>query len=241
MHTSFEQYSDILLTAYQTSVCADDFATKKTEILNEIFYHYNITADDVLFVGFSPGMLKITNRNIFVTQVSKEVCDFLSEKNVVYTYVDFDTIKEKSFPTVIAFDEYFTFANEDLEQREMVDRLMAIAQGHVITTLKDYKNQDYREKEFSYPVMIQNQDENKIFFEHYLHDQADRNLNQGTIYIVDNEGVTLVGPFNRRAMFFKQLAKFSLDAGAKNFLVHKNLMYKSTIKKNYEHIITIEI
>ncbi|NBW58034.1 hypothetical protein EBR43_09720, partial [bacterium] len=48
------------------------------------------------------------------------------------------------------------------------------------------------------------------------------------------------GPFARRNMYFKQLAKFSMDAGAENFYVHKNLMYKSLIKKNYEHIITIK-
>jgi len=41
-------------------------------------------------------------------------------------------------------------------------------------------------------------------------------------------------------MFFKQLAKFSIDAGAVNFLVHKNLMYKSLIKKNYEHVVSIQ-
>jgi len=241
MHTSFEQYSDILLTAYQNSVCADDLATKKTEILNEIFHHYNITSDDILFVGFSPGILKIVNCNIYVTQVSKSVRDFLDKSNVSYTYIDFDTIGNKSFPTAVAFDEYFTFAREDTEQRELVDRLIGIVTGHIITTLKDYKNQDYREKEFSYPVMIKNNEDTKIFFEHYQSDQTDRNLSKGTIYIVDNEGVTLIGPIDRRTMFFKQLAKFSLDAGAKNFLVHKNLMYKSTIKKNYEHIITIEI
>jgi hypothetical protein len=47
------------------------------------------------------------------------------------------------------------------------------------------------------------------------------------------------GPFARRAMFFKQLAKFSHDAGAVGYNVHKNLMYKSLIKKNYEHVISI--
>ena len=41
-------------------------------------------------------------------------------------------------------------------------------------------------------------------------------------------------------MFFKQLAKFVYDAGAANFTVHKNLMYKSLIKKNYEHVISVQ-
>jgi hypothetical protein len=40
-------------------------------------------------------------------------------------------------------------------------------------------------------------------------------------------------------MYFKQLAKFSMDAGASDFIVHKNLMYKSVIRKNYEHVISI--
>jgi hypothetical protein len=49
----------------------------------------------------------------------------------------------------------------------------------------------------------------------------------------------VTGLFARRSMYFKQMAKFSIDAGAKEFYVHKNLMYKSLIKKNYEHVISI--
>ena len=51
--------------------------------------------------------------------------------------------------------------------------------------------------------------------------------------------LTYNGPYLRRALYFKQLAKFSHDAGAVGFNVHKNLMYKSLIKKNYEHVISI--
>jgi hypothetical protein len=138
-------------------------------------------------------------------------------------------------------DEYFTFAGTDRDQRDLVVRLTSLAQDFVVTTLRDYKNQDYREKEFSYPISIRGDNTKKIFFEQYEYDTVDRNSCVGTNYIVDDESVMLVGPFNRRAMFFKQLAKFSLDAGAQSFLVHKNLMHKSIIKKNYEHIITIKL
>jgi hypothetical protein len=41
-------------------------------------------------------------------------------------------------------------------------------------------------------------------------------------------------------MYFKQLAKFSTDAGAGGFSVHKNLMYKGLTSKGYEHVITIK-
>jgi hypothetical protein len=59
------------------------------------------------------------------------------------------------------------------------------------------------------------------------------------VYDMQGNDVKITGPFARRSMFFKQMAKFSIDAGAKEFYVHKNLMYKSLIKKNYEHVISI--
>lgn len=241
MSTSFEKYSDILLEAYTSSARADDLASKKKEILDELFNFFDAEPVDVLFVGFSPGLLKVTDKKIVVTQVSETVRDFLDKKGVNYTYVDFDSLNSlKEFDVVVAVDEYFTFAETDKEQRDMVNKLAGLTRGFIITTLKDYKNQDFKEKEFSYPISVKGAEDKKIFFEHYEYDQTDRNTFLGTSYIVDNDSVVVVGPFGRRAMFFKQLAKFSLDAGAQNFLVHKNLMHKSIIKKNYEHIITIK-
>jgi hypothetical protein len=241
MSTSFEKYSDILLEAFQSNNRAGDLASKKKEILTELFNFYDVAPDSVLFVGFSPGILKITEHKIFVTQVSDSVCSFLTKQGIDYTYVDFGNLKDKQFSAVVAVDEYFTFAETDKDQRDLVIRLTELAQDFVVTTLRDYKNQDYREKEFSYPVTVRGDTTKKIFFEQYEYDPLDRNYCLGTNYIVDDESVMLVGPFNRRAMFFKQLAKFSLDAGAQSFLVHKNLMHKSIIKKNYEHIITIKL
>jgi hypothetical protein len=242
MSTPFEKYSDILLEAYVSSDRADDLATKKKEILDDLFGFFSAKPVDVLFVGFSPSLLKITDQKLYITQISETVRSYLTEQGVLYTYVDFDSLTPtKSFSAVIAVDEYFTFAETDVDQREMVDRLISLTSDFIITTLKDYKNQDFREKEFSYPVSIKARENKKIFFEQYEYNHIDRNVCVGTNYVVDDDSVMVVGPFNRRAMFFKQLAKFSLDAGAKSFLVHKNLMHKSIIKKNYEHIITIQL
>jgi hypothetical protein len=242
MTTSFEKYSDILLEAYQSNSRSDELGSKKKEILDKIFSFYNLDVTNTLFIGFSPALLKFKEYDICVTQISDAVRGFLTKQMVSYTYVDFDRIKEKQFKAVIAFDEYFTFAESDEEQRELVKRLVSLSNKFVLTTLKDYKNQDFKEKEFSNPIALKDHNESKkIFFEHYEYNQPDRNNFLATNYIVDDESVMLVGPFCRRAMYFKQLAKFGLDAGARNFLVHKNLMYKSVVKKNYEHIITIEI
>ena len=90
MTTSFEKYSDILLEAFQSSARSDDLASKKKEILDELFNFFEVRPSNVLFVGFSPGILKVTEQKIFVTQVSDAVKDFLEEKGVNFTFVDFE-------------------------------------------------------------------------------------------------------------------------------------------------------
>lgn len=239
--SSFEKYSDILLEAFQSNFRHDDISLKKKEILDDVFAHYDIEPVDILFVGFSPGILKSSDRKISVTLISKEVIEFLNKSGVRYDYINFDDIKPKQFSVVIAADEYFTFAISDTEQRNLVESLISISRDFIITTLRDYKNQDFKEKEFSHPVIVKGQEGKKIFFEHYDYDMLDKNVTYGTNYIIDDDSLLMIGPFTRRAMYFKQLAKFSLDAGAVSFLVHKNLMHKSIIKRNYEHIITIKI
>jgi len=79
----------------------------------------------------------------------------------------------------------------------------------------------------------------KIFLEYHHYDYNDKNAWTTTVYEMQDKNTIVTGPFDRRSMFFKQMAKFSIDAGAKEFYVHKNLMYKSLIKKNYEHVISI--
>lgn len=80
-----------------------------------------------------------------------------------------------------------------------------------------------------------------MFFEFHDWNFKDRSAWKSWMFEITNPETTVVeyGPYDRRTMYFKQLAKFSKDAGAQDFLVHKNLMYKSMVRKNYEHVISI--
>jgi len=120
-----------------------------------------------------------------------------------------------------------------------VSEICNLATEYVITTCRDYKNQDFKDREFSIPALIKNNGSNNIFLEFHEYNATDRNNWQTYNYQISNNQLTVRGPYARRAMFFKQLAKFGHDAGATGFTVHKNLMYKSLIKKNYEHVISI--
>lgn len=241
MLQSFATYTNISVNALDFNPKSQDIVLKKQEILTSIAAHYNDSPVSILFVGFSSLILGITYKQIFVTNVTENTKKFLDKKGIKYTYIDFKDISKhkKQFNWVIASDEFFTFAETEEQQRLSIELIASLAKNLVVTTLRDYKNQDFKDREFSQPLVVHNYNNHKIFLEYHHYEFNDKNAWNTSVYELDNADSQTHGPFNRRSMYFKQMAKFSLDAGAKNFLVHKNLMYKSLIKKNYEHVISI--
>ncbi len=240
MTSVFEKYNDIILDAFQSFQKPEDIILKKKDILDQVVNYYNLKPTNILFVGFNPAIFKITGMNVYISDISDAVFAYLEHQGVKFTRVDVNNLEPKLIDVTVALDEYFTFADSDTGQKNSVNALCSITRNILVTSLKDYKNQDYKEREFSHPLSIKNTSDRKIFFEGYDYDPVDKNVFYGVNYILDDEGIMTAGPFTRREMFFKQLAKFCIDAGAKNFLVHKNIMYKNLIKRNYEHLITIE-
>lgn len=238
---NFIRYSDALLSAIRQSNKDQDIINKKQDILDNIYQFHNFVPSTTLFVGFSPAILSKRNGKVSVTNISAEVKDYLDSCNIDYNYVPEIELPGKKFDVVIAMDEYFTFANTDTEQQNTVKQICNLANEFVVSTLRDYKNQDFKDREFSIPAVIRNGNKNSVYSEFHDWDMTNRTNWSTTVYEISNPDHNLVtyGPFERRTMYFKQLAKFSMDAGASDFVVHKNLMYKSLIKKNYEHVISI--
>ena len=238
---SFESYTDCILQAFIKHTKPAEVLKKKQEILEGVAEFYNFSPDSVLYVGFNPAILVDNSPHISVTHISQAARDFLKSKGVKFNYIKTDSFKEfyKAFDVVIALDEYFTFAQSDLDQQNLVQELSNLAREYLITTCRDYKNQEFKEREFSIPALIRGT-ENQIFLEFHNYSVNDRNSWLTEVYHICKNNLNTFGPYNRRAMFFKQLAKFSSNAGSSGFCVHKNLMYKSLIKKNYEHVISIQ-
>jgi hypothetical protein len=241
MPQGFASYSNISVSALEFNPRSQDIVQKKQEIISAISTHYNATPSSVLFIGFSPMILGSACKNISVTGLTEDGKNYLDASGVKYTYIGADDLVKykKAFSWVVACDEYFTFAGTEEEQRAGVEAAADLAKDLIVTTLRDYKNQDFRDREFSQPLAVYNHKQSRIFVEHHDYDFNDKNSWATTVYELEGESAAMYGPFARRSMFFKQMAKFSNDAGANNFYVHKNLMYKSLIKKNYEHVITI--
>lgn len=241
MAQDYAAYTEISVNALKFNPKSKEVIERKQEILNTISDHYRASPTSVLFYGFSPLIMATTAKQISVTNISDQTKKYLDSQAVKYTYIDSVDLPKhkKQFNWVVAGEEYFTFAHTEEQQRISVEVLAELAKDLIVTTLKDYKNQDFKEREFSQPLAVRNGRDSKIFLEYNAYDFDEKNSWGTSVYELQGTESKVYGPFSRRSMYFKQLAKFSIDAGAKNFYVHKNLMYKSLIKKNYEHVITI--
>jgi hypothetical protein len=240
---TFANYTDAVLSALIFNPRFDDVVARKQEILDGVYRTENLEPTSILFVGFNPAILSCRAKSISVTEISDKAQQFLLGRGVKFTYIDPVKLSQhkKQFQCVIAMEEYFTFAESDQEQQDKIAKMCSLATSFVISTIRDYKNQDFKDRDFSTPALVRNGSENKIFVESHDWDLKDRTRWNTMVYeILADNSLTTYGKFERRTMFFKQLAKFSMDSGAVNFLVHKNLMYKSLIKKNYEHVVSIQ-
>lgn len=241
--TKFDSYTDSILSAFNRNSHAQDVINKKNEIIIGVYDFYNLAPESILFVGYNPAIIASTVGDIAITEISAEAQKSLTDRGVKFRYIDYVDLHkyQKGFDVVVALDEYFTFAQSDTEQQHQIKLFCSLAREFLISTLKDYKNQDYKDREYSQPVLVRSGPSKTTYIESHDWDLKDRASWKTAVYEIDqsiNE-LTTYGPFSRRTMYFKQLAKFSLDSGASNFLVHKNLMYKSLVKRNYEHVISI--
>lgn len=234
--STFTEYSDIIFNAYNLHSKTKEIVERKNEILDRITEYYNAGVESILFVGFNPAILAAKAKKISVTQVSDTVLTWLKQQNPSIELLD--NVTEK-FDMVVAFDEFLTFANTDDQQRDLINSLCNLSNGLVVTTVKDYKNQEFKDREYSQPAIIRSKEKMTAFTEIHDWQADDKNAWTTGVYELSSANSQCHGIYNRRALYFKQLAKFSMDAGATGFLVHRNLMYKSLLKKNYEHVISI--
>jgi hypothetical protein len=237
----FEIYTECIFQSFLTHPKKTEILKRKTEILNEVAAYHNFSPETVLYIGFNPAVLVDQARNIFVTCITDETQKYLKSQAINFKYIPYEKLVDysKAFDVVIALDEFFTFADSDVDQKNNILLISELTKEYFVTTCKDYKNQDFKDREFSFPALIRGTNSKSIYLEFHDHDIKDKNTWTTEVFEITSNVLNTYGPFARKSLFFKQLAKFSSDSGAVGFTVHKNLMYKSLIKKNYEHVISI--
>ena len=235
---NFNSYNHILITAFLDNFKQQEIISRKIQLISQVYDHYEFRPGSELYIGFNPAVLVSKPGKAYIMGITDQDYNTLQKLGCTAQKID----KISDLPVVvdsaISGDEFYTFFDDELNQRKFLSDLRTATTRVCMTTLRDYKNQDFKEREFSFPALIKNEDGYQIYLEYHDHDPKLKNSWQTMIYAIDNQNTQVHGPFPRRAVFFKQLAKFAADAGFSNFLVHKNLMYKSIIRKNYEHVIS---
>ena len=239
MKCEFTKLSDAVVSAFKAYQRQDDLIKKKSDLIKSVINSHTSNPETILFLGFDPWILgDWSDQEIFVGSITSDVARFLEEREVIYTRIYEDEMYTTiPLDIVVAADEFLTYT-PGIEQRDIVNLMAELTNEVFITTVRDYKNLPQHTRDFSNPTVIKNDESFSVFQE--FHNYEYKVKNKWTSYVYENGANTATyGPFQRQPMFFKQLAKFGFDAGAIDFKVHKDLMFKSLLKKNYEHIISV--
>jgi hypothetical protein len=145
----------------------------------------------------------------------------------------------QTFDYVFATDEYFTKSLTEAEQILSIQEISKLTKVALYTTLKDYRNMPASQRFFQEPFSVKTPQGEAVIIRKRDWNKTDKQQWTNREWIIQNDKLTVCTPVECRTMYFKQLAKFSSDAGAKNFQVEKKQMYKPLFSKSFEYIICI--
>tara|TARA_R110000824_G_C15080510_1_gene664357 strand:- start:72 stop:764 length:693 start_codon:yes stop_codon:yes gene_type:complete len=145
----------------------------------------------------------------------------------------------ETFDYTFAADEHFTKSSTEAEQVMAIEALSKLTNIALYTTLKDYRNMHASQRFFQEPFEVKTPAGEAIIIRKRDWNKSDRQQWTNREWIIQNDELIVCAPIECRTMYFKQLAKFSSDAGAKNFQVEKKQMYKPLFSKSFEYIICI--
>lgn len=232
MNTEFQKYNRSVSEAFFSLIKTQDLINKKTDNFRSIIENSPSAGKTVLHTGFGPIAVGLKQAGFDVYLTDTTITKFEG--------LDFKLLDpSKTYDYVIAPDEYFTYASTEEEQKKLIGDLSNFTKTMLVTTLADFKNITGNDKEFSEPQSYRTKDGSVIYLE--KHKFISRSSWNTKVYKIDeHDSLSIIGPINRHALFFKQLARFSNDNGASEFLFQKTMMYKGMLKKNYEHVIAIK-
>jgi hypothetical protein len=207
----------------------------KADIFIKLIRSLDASAETILLASFNPIALHLAKVYDVTVVCSTDLSDIFDMSNIKIV----SDLTQQKYDIVLAVDEYLTYGDSETSQRDLLDKIAAITDGWLITTLQDYKNFAPHKKNQIDAIGV-NGDHNYIMLENSLADRLDKQVwNHYWCCIRDHVEITTIGPTKRRTMYFKQLAKYSSDAGSKQYVIQKNLLYKGFFSRNFEHIITV--
>lgn len=190
-----------------------NFATKKTQKqLAQIFLELGHSPKNVLSLGYeNAGSIALK--------------------------ADYDT--DKKYDTVLAFDEYFTYADDEDSQRQMIDSAAKKLNpgGVLLASMRDYRNNPVHKRNLGDSSYININNVHNVIVEINTPNSNDSQSWEQTNFVIKNDDAAIAYELGtRRTIYFKQLAKYCKDAQCKHFGVLREHFWKSPWRRTAEHI-----
>lgn len=205
----------------------------KTNIVQKVISGLYSNARSIAFLNYNPIIEELAKLNyrILLVEDQKELV-----QNSSIEFFDLHNCSRK-FDIVIGLDEYLTYFATEQDQKNQLAAIKNICQGYFITSLVDYKNAaPYRKT----PTEIVENRNNNILIENHVSNIVDKQAWTTYYYFIQNQtDFNVTGPYQRRTLYFKQLAKYVSDLNSSHYAVQKDELYKGFAKRYWEHIITV--
>ena len=195
-----------------------EYAVKKAKKqLSQIFLELAHTPKHVLNLGHAnAGSIALEQNGIFV-----------------------DYAATKKYDTILAFDEYFTYSDNEAHQRKLIEDSVALLNpgGVLLTSIRDYRNNSVHKRNLGDSSYVNINNTHYVVVEINRPKPTDIQSWSQTNFVIENDDAAIAYELgNRRTLYFKQLAKYCNDAGCKQFGVLKEHFWKSPWRRSMEHI-----
>lgn len=221
-----------VIKSFYTSEYLENNCKTKAGLIQKVFESVSHIPGEIFFATYNPVAELLADS--FNVTVNEDYATCVVNSNIKLAPFD----DSKTYDTVILLDEYLTYLATEQEQKDCLELISKITKGWAITTLADYKNlAPYKKNQVESSLDTKH---NKILIEHHVASAVDKQAWQTYFHTIEQYSkLTTIGPYDRRTMYFKQLAKYTADLGAQEYVVQKNILYKGFGKKNWEHVITV--
>lgn len=207
-------------------------ALTKSYILEKLFTELNFVPETLAFISYNPVIEILSDHyDVYISDQFKNQV----QSSRVSTF-NLDNCSAK-FDAVIGLDEYLTYFVDEHQQRAQLEKISKITGHWFITTLADYKNSAAFKK--NQMTIIEHKNSN-VLIEGNIPLVDDKQAWENYYYLIkDHTNLTTLGPYQRRTVYFKQLAKYASDLGSRQYIIQKNALYRGFAKRHWEHIITV--
>lgn len=242
MSKHIEFCNDYLASITDLGKNFDTIAEVKTKSVLNNFDFVDVPNSTFLVIGYNiiPWGLYKMGGDVTILNGIKQYGD----SKVILNHYDGEladfVAQGRKFDYVVGPDEILTYAESETEQKQMLSMISKIVDKSFITTIKDYKNMYINQRYFEEPFVLRTDNGDAIVIRKREWDTVDRQAWIQENYIIHNDELYICKRWNRRTMYFKQLAKFASDLGSTHFSVDKKNMYKPAFSKTFEYVVTIK-